>query len=124
MILNVIVMVLLSAAASPLQTSSPRSSTEQYQSALVLEIKEHPGGVVPATERTPPVPRYDVSVQVKDIVYVVLVAPPPGTASYETWRRDILVLVKGKTMMFNDLLGRPNTAPIISQHPATSKPNQ
>jgi hypothetical protein len=55
---------------------------------------------------------------------VVLVAPPPGTASSETWRKDILVLVQGKTMTFNDLLGRPYTASIISQHPAPSRRNQ
>jgi hypothetical protein len=124
MVLNVLYLIIFSAAALPLQTPSSKSSTGQYQPAAILEVKEHPGGEIPATEHTPPIKRYDVSVQVKDKVYVVLVTPQPGTAGFETWRKDVLVLVKGKTMTFNDLLGRPNTAPIISQHPAPPKPNQ
>lgn len=124
MVINALYLIILFAAALPLQTPSSKSSTEQYQPADILEVKEHPGGEIPATEHTPPIKRYDVSVQVKDTVYVVLVTPRPGTSGFETWRRDALVLVKGKMMTFNDMLGRPYTAPIISQHPAPPKHNQ
>ena len=63
--------------------------------------------------------------QVKDVVYVVLFTPRPGMHGFQTLAgMDILVLVQEKTMLFNDILGRSMSAPIISQHPAAPKQKQ
>ena len=128
MVLNLLSIVIISAATVfPFQasaSSSPQSSPK-YESGTVLEVKEHPGGEIPATETTPPIKRYDVSVQVKDTVYVVLFTPRPGTTGFQTLAgTDVLLLVKDKTIVFNDLLGRTTEVPIISRHPAPPKSKQ
>ena len=125
MILSILSVVIISATAIfpiPSSASSSHQSSPKYESATVLEIKEHPGGEIPGTETTPPIQRYDVSVQVKDTVYVVLFTPRPGTTGFQNMAgTDLLVLVKDKTIIFNDLLGRTTEVPIISQHPATPR---
>ena len=123
MVLGVLTLVIVSAtSAFPFQSAAPGPSPSQYQSGLVLEVKEHPGGEIPATEKTPPIKRYDISVQVKDVVYVILFTPRPGMHGFQTLAgMDLLVQVQQKNMLFNDLLGRSMSAPIISQHPAAPK---
>jgi len=121
-LLSVVIIFAVSILPFPSSLSSSPQSSPKYQSATVLEITEHPGGEIPATETTPPIKRYDVSVQVKDTVYVVLFTPRPGTTGFQTIAgTDMLVLVKEKTIVFNDLLGRTTEVPIISQHPATPR---
>jgi hypothetical protein len=127
MVLNVLTVVIVYAASAfPLQSATHRqSSSSQYQSGLILEVKEHPGAEIPATEKTPPIKRYDISVRVKDVVYVILFTPRPGMHGFQTLAgMDLLVLVQEKTMFFNDILGRSMSAPIISQHAAAPKRNQ
>ena len=125
MISNLLSIVIISAVIVfpfPSPASSSQQSSPKYQSATVLEITEHPGGEIPATETTPEIQRYDVSVQVKDTVYVVLFTPRPGTTGFQTMAgTDLLVLVKEKTIIFNDLLGRTTEVPIISRHPASTQ---
>lgn len=123
MVLGVLTLVIVSAVSGfPFQSAAPGPSPSQYQSGLVLEVKEHPGGEIPATEKTPPIKRYDISVQVKDVVYVILFTPRPGMHGFQTLAgMDLLVQVQQKNMLFNDLLGRSMSAPIISQHPAAPK---
>lgn len=94
------------------------SSSSQYQTGTIVKMAEHQEAVTEkSTEHQPA--RYDVSVRVKNTVYVVLFTPPPGTygAQYMTGM-DLQVRVEEKTITFNDMLGRPITAPIISQSPA------
>lgn len=129
MVLSVLTVVIICAASAFPVQSAPQgqqsSSSPQYQSGLILEVKEHPGAEIPATEKTPPIKRYDISVQVKDVVYVILFTPRPGMHGFQTLAgMDTLVMVQEKSMLFNDLLGRSMSAPIISQHPAAPKPRQ
>lgn len=128
MVLSLLGVLIISTAAIfpfPLSVSSSPQSSPKYESGTVLEVKEHPGGEIPATETTPPIKRYDVSVQVKDTVYVVLLTPRPGTTGFQTMAgTDVLLLVKDKTIVFNDLLGRTTEVPIISRHPAPTKRKQ
>jgi len=125
MVLSLLSLVIISAASAfPLQ-SDAHGQSSQYQSGLILEVKEHPGAEIPATEKTPPIKRYDISVQVKDVVYVILFTPRPGMHGFQTLAgMDLLVMIREKTMFFNDILGRSMSAPIISQHPAAPKRNQ
>jgi len=125
MLLSLLSVVIISAASAfPFQSAHGESSS-QYQSGLILEVKEHPGAEIPATEKTPPIKRYDISVQVNDVVYVILFTPRPGMHGFQTLAgMDLLVMVQEKTMFFNDILGRSMSAPIISQHPAAPKRNQ
>ena len=96
MVLNVLTVVIVYAASAfPFQSATHgQSSSSQYQSGLILEVKEHPGAEIPATEKTPPIKRYDISVQVKDVVYVILFTPRPGMHGFQTLAgMDILVPV-------------------------------
>ena len=121
MILKILTSVIISAAtALPVQSPAPQSSSDQYQMALILEVKEHQGqNGNKNTDRS--TTAYDISLRVKDTVYVVLVDPPPGTVAgglnYLVGTNK-LVLIKSATITFNDMLGRSWTAPIISQRPA------
>jgi len=126
MVLSLLSVVIISAASAlPFQSAAHGQSSSQYQSGLILEVKEHPGAEIPATEKTPPIKRYDISVQVKDVVYVILFTPRPGMHGFQTLAgMDLLVKIQEKTMFFNDILGRSMSAPIISQYPATPKPNR
>ena len=126
MILSLLSIAIISAASAfPLQSAAHGQSSSQYQSGLILEVKEHPGAEIPATEKMPPIKRYDISVQVKDVVYVILFTPRPGMHGFQTLAgMDLLVRVQDKIMFFNDILGRSMSAPIISQHPAAPKPSQ
>jgi hypothetical protein len=127
MVLNVLTVVIVYAASAfPFQSATHgQSSSSQYQSGLILEVKEHPGAEIPATEKTPPIKRYDISVRVKDVVYVILFTPRPGMHGFQTLAgMDTLVMVRDKTMFFNDIVGRSMSAPIIGQHPAAPKRNQ
>jgi hypothetical protein len=118
--------IVYAASAFPFQSATHgQSSSSQYQSGLILEVKEHPGAELPATEKTPPIKRYDISVRVKDVVYVILFTPRPGMHGFQTLAgMDTLVMVRDKTMFFNDIVGRSMSAPIIGQHPAAPKRNQ
>jgi hypothetical protein len=100
-----------------------QTPSSQYQNASIVKMAEHQESVTAKSGEAPPV-RYDVSLRVKDTVYVVLFTPPPGTygAQYMTGM-DLLVLVEEKTVTFNDMLGRSFTAPIISQAPAQPRAN-
>ena len=61
-------------------------------------------------------PSYEVSVKVGNTVYVVLYTPPlgMGTAKYVAGRQ-VLVLVREKTIVYNDISGNPIEVPIISR---------
>jgi hypothetical protein len=127
MVLNLLTVVIVYAASAfPFQSATHgQSSSSQYQSGLILEVKEHPGAEIPATEKSPPIKRYDISVRVKDVVYVILFTPRPGMHGFQTLAgMDTLVMVRDKTMFFNDIVGRSMSAPIIGQHPAAPKRNQ
>jgi hypothetical protein len=62
-------------------------------------------------------PKYDVSLKVGNMLYVVLYVPPAHGSNAIIHRagRDLLVSVGAKTVFFNDQLGRRFGAPILSQ---------
>jgi len=90
-------------------------STSKYQVGTITEVKVHQTAGGGASDA----PSYDVSVKVRDTIYVVLYTPSLGeeTVRYSAGR-DLLVLVGKRTITYNDLLGRSYEVPIESQKPA------
>jgi hypothetical protein len=82
-----------------------------YQIGTVMEVKDHqPTGQEDSTRR------YDISVKVRNTLYVVLYTPQAGSdaAQYKTGL-DFPVQVDGRTLRFTDALGRPVVVPIVSE---------
>jgi hypothetical protein len=83
-----------------------------YQSGTIMAVKTHQGSAAV----DPSVTRYDISIKVRDMVYVVLYTPPPGTyGSQYVTGMDMLVLVGDKTIIYNDMLGVSREVPIVSR---------
>ena len=83
-----------------------------YQSGTIMAVKTHQAGA----PVDPSVTRYDISIKVRDIVYVVLYTPPPGTYGNQYIAgMDMLVRVGDKTITYNDMLGVSREVPIVSQ---------
>ena len=97
--------------------ASPGRTTKKWVTGTIMDVKRHDAKEEPSTAD-----RWDVSVQVGDTIYVVLVTAPPGNAGIE-YRKgmDKNVLVGEKTITFNDLLGRTYVMPIINTRPATRR---
>jgi len=92
--------------------SVSEATSSKYQSGTIMSVKAHDASKgEAASDRL-----YDISVKVGNTIYVVLYNQPPGTINpeYRTGL-SLLVLVKGHTLKFNDLLGRPQELPILSQ---------
>ena len=105
--------------ASSLRGQAPAG---EWQSALILEVKEHQSPV-PDKKTDSSSKSYDVSIRVKDKEYGLLYTPRPGAHGFQYLAgMNTLVLVKEKTITFNDILGRPVTLPIVSQKPVSPKP--
>ena len=81
----------------------------QYQTATIVEVQTHQ----PANLDKP---AYDVSLRVKNTIYVVLYTPAADTgAAKHAAGREVLILVSEKTIKSNDLLGSPFEMPILSK---------
>jgi hypothetical protein len=104
-LLLIVLATFLLVGAAFAQTSVP------YQIGTVMEVKDHQ-----TTAQEDSTKRYDISVKVGNTLYVVLYTPQPGSdaAQYKTGL-DFPVQVDGKTLRFNDTLGRPVAVPIVSQ---------
>src|SRR3954452_12962599 len=101
-----------------------QTPSSQYQTATIVKMAEHQEAAAEKSTESQPV-RYDVSLRVKDMVYVVLFTPRPGTYGAEFMTgMDLQVRVDENSVTFNDMLGRSITAPIISQEPAQSRANR
>lgn len=92
---------------------------------MILEVKEHhgpiPDNIREKIKDNPSAAHYDVSIRLKDnhAEYVLLYTPLPGKYGFQFMAgRDVLVLVEGETVTFNDILGRSIKVPIVSQRPA------
>lgn len=91
-------------------------STGTYQVGTITYVKPHQV----ATDAASDVVSYDVSLKVKDTIYLLLYTPPLGMNSVRyAAGRDILVLVGKKTITYNDLLGQSYEVPIVNRRPAT-----
>ena len=92
-------------------------SSAKYQTATIMEVKAHQSASDADTK-----PSYDVSLKVKNAVYVVLYTPQEdtGAAKYAAGR-DVLIFVGEKTIKFNDQLGDPLEMPILSKKTVATK---
>jgi hypothetical protein len=90
-------------------------STGKYQVGTITDVKLHQV----TADAAPDVVSYDVSLKVKDTIYLLLYTPPLGmnTVRYAAGR-DILVLVGKKTITYNDLLGQSYEVPIMNRRQA------
>ena len=89
-------------------------SSTKYQVGTITAVEPHQL----ASSSSPD--SYEVSVKVKDTIYVVLYTPPPGMyymVKYATGR-EILVLVGENTISYNDILGQTFDVPLLSRAPA------
>lgn len=91
---------------------SDSAANAKYRIGTVLAVTPHASDAGADSSN----PSYEVSVKVGNTVYVVLYAPPlgMGTVKYATGRQ-VLVLVREKTIIYNDISGNPTEVPIISR---------
>jgi hypothetical protein len=89
-------------------------STSKYQIGFITEVKPRPAAGGSASDPT----SYDISVKVRDTIYVVLYTQPLGElpAKYSTGH-ELLVLVGKNTIIYNDMLGQSHQVPIENQRP-------
>ena len=90
------------------QRASPR-----YEAGIIVAVQPHRAG----PHGSASIRRYEISVMVRNILYVVLYDQRPRTVSPE-YRAGLSlpVLVRGNTITFYDRrLGRPMELPILSR---------
>jgi hypothetical protein len=88
----------------------------EWQQGIITEVVHHTAAQ-DAKESN-----YDISVRVGNVIYVVLYSVP-GSTSVAQYRVgvDLMVLVKGATLTFNDLQGNAHRVKILrKQTPAAS----
>jgi hypothetical protein len=109
---RILIVVLLFALALPALAQAPR-----FEVGTVVAVKAHQ-----PRPADPDVHLYDVSVQVRDTLYVVLYDPHPDS-TLATFREgvDVMVAVGSDTMTFNDVLGRKRAFPILKITPLPKK---
>jgi hypothetical protein len=89
-----------------------QSPTSKYQPGTITAVKTHEDKTAGAPSAT----RFDISLRVKNTVYVVLYTPPPGTYGTKyTQGMSLLVLVGSKTITFSDMSGVSREVPILSR---------
>jgi hypothetical protein len=90
----------------------------KYEVATILDVKPHQAA---GTSSSSEVASYDVSVKVAGTIYLILYTDTLGTNTVRyAAGRELLVHVGKNTIAYNDILGRSQEVPIISQKPATS----
>ena len=81
-----------------------------YQPATIVDVKPHQDGGSNPDEAT-----YEVTVEVKGTIYVVLTPSSSEPAIRYTVGRELLVCVGADTIRWNDLVGTSHEVPIISR---------
>lgn len=85
-----------------------------WQVATIMEVQAYPL----AAGEGPSSVRYDITVRVGNIEYVVLYVPPKfafkESIEYQLGLES-LVLIGAETMKYNDILGNTREAPILSR---------
>ena len=95
--------------------SALSQSASKYEVGTITGVKPHQ-----AAGAGSDVTSYEVSVRVRNTIYVALYTPPLGTDTVKyAAGRELLVLVGKKTITSNDILGQSFKLPILSQKPAT-----
>jgi hypothetical protein len=121
--LSVVLLACLSSSLCFGQTpsSSQPYSSSKYRPAHVMAAKVHQ----PTGDEDSRTLRYDVTVHVADMEYVVLYTPPNGIDVVEyKLGHDGLVLVGVDSIKWHDILGRPHEAPILLRRAIPSKTKQ
>src|SRR5579864_9595361 len=99
------ILICISALASFGQTSSAK-----YEPGTITAVIAHP------QEAGEEATRYDVSVKIRNVVYVVLYTPPPGDNSVEYYRGlQMLFLVGPTTLTVNRKTSGAVEMPIVSR---------
>jgi hypothetical protein len=90
----------------------------KYEVATILDVKPHQSA---GDSSSSVAASYDVSVRVAGTIYLVLYTDTLGTSTAKyAAGRELLVHVGKRTITYNDILGRSQELPIISQKPATT----
>lgn len=90
----------------------------KYEVATILDVKPRESA---GDSSSPAVASYDVSVEVAGTTYLVLYTDTLGTSTVKyAAGRELLVHVGKNTITYNDILGRSQEVPIISQKPAAT----
>jgi hypothetical protein len=90
----------------------------KYEVATILDVKPHQSA---GDSSSSTAASYDVSVQVAGTIYLVQYTDTLGTSTVRyAAGRELLVHVGKNTITYNDILGRSQEVPIISQKPATT----
>ncbi len=91
-------------------TAICQTSDRKWTTGVITQVTQHVDAAAPGT----PTGKYDVSVRVGDVVYVVLYTPTPGNKLVE-YRvgTDLNVLVGKKALKFNLIGGETKEAPIL-----------
>ena len=112
---KIVSVILLWMAVLPALSQSP---TPKYEPGTIMAVTTHKETAAGDSS----VKRFDISIRVKNTVYVVLYTPPPGAYGGEyTQGMNMLVLVGDKTITFNDVKGVSREAPILSRAPVSSQ---
>ena len=86
-----------------------QSPSQQYQMGTILAVERHP-----VSAEDTGVARYDVSVKIRNTVYVVLYTPPSGAQSVQyAAGRDMLFLVGKDTLTFVSRISGTTASPIL-----------
>ena len=92
----------------------------QYERGTVIAVASHKNA---SGQSEDDVVRYDVSVQVRNTIYVVLYTPPNGANSVEYAPGiDFLVLVGKTTLTFNSKLSGTTEVPILRTEALPQQP--
>lgn len=88
-------------------------ANSKWQVATIMAVARHPDDHNDSVAR-----KYDVSIKVGNMVYVVLYVSQNGSnAIMHRAGTDLLVSIGTKTITFNNLMGKKMEAPILSQKP-------
>jgi hypothetical protein len=92
-------------------------SAAKYEVATITDVKRH----LASDDKVSDAVSYEVSVRVADTSYLVLYTDTLGTNAVKyAAGRELLVHVGKNTITYNDILGRSQEVPIISQRPVTN----
>jgi len=111
--IGAVVMITLVTGVKSLSQETP-----SYQRGTLLEVKVHK----PTAPDEANAKQYDLSIKVKNTIYVVLYTPPAGSNTVEYMAgMDRPVLIEGDTMKLSDLRGKTQTLPILSRKEVPAK---
>lgn len=110
---------LFTALAIAQSGSNAAQPGSKYEVATIMAVNPHDSAADAQTGPT----SYEVSLKIKDTVWVVLYTPPradTGVAKYAAGHQ-VLVLVGDKTIRYHDLLGQTLESPILRRTPVTDE---